>query len=150
VRAELWFTLSLEGPGSSFLLGKDTGMRLQEVSFAPRYPSLRMLPATRRLFRFLFAYGIFARMKLHPTRNKFAGRSELRGRMMKEIFTSERGQRVLSECQETLDRPANADDYSRQLVMQRFATELDIYEYELEDLLKRLAGADPEKEKNPA
>jgi len=40
-----------------------------------------------------------------------------------------------------LDRPANADDYSRQLVLQRFATELDIYEHELEDLLMRLAGA---------
>lgn len=89
-------------------------------------------------------------MKLHPTRNKFAGRSELRGRMMKEIFTSERGQQVLRECQETLDRPANADDYSRQLVVQRFATELDIYEYELEDLLKRLGGADPQKEKKTA
>jgi hypothetical protein len=34
--------------------------------------------------------------------------------------------------------------------MQRFATELDIYECKLENLLKRLAGADPEKEKNPA
>jgi len=108
---------------------------------------------TRRLkieFAFCSPTGILAGMKLHPTRFHLAGRGELRGRMMKEIFTSERGQRVLSECQETLDRPANADDYSRQLVMQRFATELDIYEYELEDLLKRLAGADPEKEKNPA
>jgi len=65
---------------------------------------------------------------------------------MTEIFTSERGQRVLRHCQETLDRPANADDYSRQSVLQRFATELDIYEYELEDLLKRLAGAGPPKE----
>jgi hypothetical protein len=94
----------------------------------------------------LHAHGILANMKLHPTRNRFAGRSELRGRMMTEIFTSERGQRVLRECQETLDRPANADDYSQQLVLERFATELDIYEYELEDLLKRLAGAGPKKE----
>ena len=85
-------------------------------------------------------------MKLHPTRFHLAGRSELRGRMMTEIFTSERGQRVLRECQETLDRPANADEYSRRLVMQRFGTELDIFEHELEDLLKRLADeADPKK-----
>jgi hypothetical protein len=84
-------------------------------------------------------------MKLHPTRNKLAGRSELRGRMMTEIFTSANGQRVLRECQETLDRPANTDEYSRRLVMQRFATELDIFEYELEDLLKRLADEEPKK-----
>lgn len=88
-------------------------------------------------------------MKLHPTRFHLAGRGELRGRMMTEIFTSERGQRVLRECQETLDRPANADEYSRRLVLQRFATELDIYEHELEDLLKRLADEEPKKE-NPA
>ena len=84
-------------------------------------------------------------MKLHPTRFHLAGRGELRGRMMTEIFTSANGQRVLRECQETLDRPVNADNYSHQLVLERFATELDIYDYELEDLLKRLAGAEPKK-----
>jgi hypothetical protein len=89
-------------------------------------------------------------MKVHPTRNKLAGRSELRGRMMTDIFNSANGQRVLRECQETLDKPANADEHSRRLVMQRFATELDLFEYELVDLLKRLAGADPKKEKNLA
>ena len=65
--------------------------------------------------------------------------------MMTEIFTSANGQRVLRECQETLDKPANGDEYSRRLVMQRYATELDIFEYELGDLLKRLADVEPEK-----
>jgi hypothetical protein len=81
-------------------------------------------------------------MKPHPTRFHLAGRSELRGRMMTEIFTSANGQRVLRECQETLDKPANADEYSRRLVIQRYATELDIFEHELADLLKRLADED--------
>ena len=62
--------------------------------------------------------------------------------MMTEIFTSANGQRVLRQCQETLDKPANVDEDSRRLVLQRFATELSIYEHELEDLLVRLAGAD--------
>jgi hypothetical protein len=69
--------------------------------------------------------------------------------MMTEIFTSANGQRVLRECQEALDKPANADEYSRRLVIQRYATELDIFEYELADLLKRLADEEPKKE-NPA
>lgn len=86
-------------------------------------------------------------MKLHPTRFHLAGRSELRGRMMTEIFTSANGQRVLRECQETLDRAANSDEYSHRLVIQRYATELDIFEHELEDLLKRLADEEPKKEK---
>jgi hypothetical protein len=86
-------------------------------------------------------------MKLRPTRFHLAGRSELRGRMMTEVFTSANGQRVLRECQETLDRPANADEYSRQLVMQRFAIELDIFDYELADLLKRLADEEPKSKK---
>lgn len=86
-------------------------------------------------------------MKLRPTRFHLAGRSELRGRMMTEIFTSENGQRVLRECQETLDKPVNSDEYSRRLVIQRYATELDIFEHELGDLLTRLADEEPKKEK---
>jgi hypothetical protein len=57
---------------------------------------------------------------------------------MTEILTSANGQRVLRECQETLDRPANSDEQSRKLVLRRFASELDIFTYELEDLLKRM------------
>jgi hypothetical protein len=68
--------------------------------------------------------------------------------MMTEIFTSANGQRVLRECQEALDKPANADEHSRRLVIQRYAAELDIFEYELADLLKRLADEEPKKE-NP-
>lgn len=67
--------------------------------------------------------------------------------MMTEIFTSENGQRVLRECQETLDKPVNSDEYSRRLVIQRYATELDIFEHELGDLLTRLADEEPKKEK---
>jgi hypothetical protein len=111
---------------------------------------LRLKAGTFQVFAFSLPIGTLSDMKLHPTRFHLAGRNQLRGRMMTEVFASERGQRVLRQCQETLDRPANADDYSRGLVLQRFATELDIYEHELEDLLKRLAGADPEKEKKLA
>jgi hypothetical protein len=76
-------------------------------------------------------------VKLHATRFKQAGKSELRGRMMTEILASENGRRALRECQETLDRPANIDETSRKLVLSRFANELDIFTWELEDLLKR-------------
>jgi hypothetical protein len=78
-------------------------------------------------------------MKANPYRFAQAGKSELRGRMMTEILASENGQRVLRECQETLGRPANSDEQSRKLVLTRFASELDIFTYELEDLLKRMA-----------
>lgn len=76
-------------------------------------------------------------MKLHPTRFKQYTKGELRGRMMMEILASENGQRVLRECQEASDRPANYDRQSRKLVLTRFAMELDILTWELEDLLKR-------------
>ena len=79
-------------------------------------------------------------MKLHPTRNKHVGRDVLRGRMMTEIYASENGKRVLRECQETLDRPANCDEDSQNLVLDRFACELNIYPHELQDLLKRFAA----------
>jgi hypothetical protein len=78
-------------------------------------------------------------VKLRPTRFKQYTKSELRGRMMTEILASENGQRILRECKETLDRPANSDEQSRKLVLTRFACELDIFTYELEDLLKRVA-----------
>ena len=84
-------------------------------------------------------------MKLHPMRLKQYTRYELRGRKLTEILSSENGNRVLRQCQEALDRPANADGYSRHLVLLRFATELDIFYYELEDLLKRLADEEPKK-----
>jgi len=64
---------------------------------------------------------------------------------MAEILSSENGKRVLRQCQEMLVKPANADGYSRHLVLQRFATELDVFDYELEDLLKRLADEEPQK-----
>jgi hypothetical protein len=76
-------------------------------------------------------------VKLHPTRFKQASKSELRGRMMTEILASENGKRVLRECQETLDRPANIDETSCKLVLARFVNELDIFPLELEDLQKR-------------
>lgn len=79
-------------------------------------------------------------MKVHPTRFKQFTKDELRGRMMTEIFSSGNDQRVLRECQETLDHPANSDKQSRQMVLKRYATELDIFDYELEDLLMRLAA----------
>ena len=84
-------------------------------------------------------------MKLHPTRLKQYIRYELRGQKMAEILSSENGKRVLRQCQEMLVKPANADGYSRHLVLQRFATELDVFDYELEDLLKRLADEEPQK-----
>jgi hypothetical protein len=58
--------------------------------------------------------------------------------MMTEILATRR--RTLQECHETLDRPANADEDSRKLILQRYASELDIFTHELEDLLARLVG----------
>ena len=84
-------------------------------------------------------------MKLHPTRLGQYSRYELRGRKITEILSSENGKWVLHQCQETLDKPANADGHSRHMVLQRFATELDMFEYELEDLLKRVADEEPKK-----
>jgi hypothetical protein len=80
-------------------------------------------------------------MKLHPTRFKQYTKDVLRGRMMTEVLASENGKRVLRECQEVLDRPANSDEQSRRLVLARFANELGIYASELEDLLKRIADS---------
>jgi hypothetical protein len=85
-------------------------------------------------------------MKLHPTRFKQYTKGELRGRMMTEIIASPRGKRVLCECQEALDRPANGDEGSRKLVLTRYASELDIFTWELEDLLNRIAGDKPGKQ----
>lgn len=76
-------------------------------------------------------------MKANPTRNPQASRSEARGRMLRKIETSLAGKRVLRECQAALDRPVNSDPDSRKLVFARFAMELDIYTYELQDLLQR-------------
>lgn len=84
-------------------------------------------------------------MKLHPTRLKQYTRYELRGRKIAEIWSSENGRRVLRQCQEALGRPANADGPSRHLVLQRFAAELDIFDHELEDLLKRVAQEEPKE-----
>ena len=56
---------------------------------------------------------------------------------MTEILASLNGQRVLRQCQEALDLPVNSDEISRKLVLARFANELDILPWELEDLLKR-------------
>jgi hypothetical protein len=77
-------------------------------------------------------------MKVNPYRFAQAGKDALRGRMMTAILASENGKRALRECQETLDRPANSDEESRKLVLTRFAIELDIFTYELEDLLRRV------------
>jgi hypothetical protein len=75
-------------------------------------------------------------MKLHPMRNAHVGRGVLRGRMMTEIFSSSNGQRVLRECRAALELPVNSDETSRDLVLKRFAMELDMYPSELEDLLE--------------
>jgi hypothetical protein len=89
-------------------------------------------------------------MKLRPMRNTQATKGELRGRMMTEILTSANGQRALRECQADLDMPVNSDETSRKFVIRRYATELDIYDYELEDLLKRFAADDmPARPKQP-
>lgn len=76
-------------------------------------------------------------MKVHPCRFAQAGKHVLRERICAAIYKSSYGQRVLRECRETLDRPANADEHSRRLVIQRYAMELDILPDEIEDLLKR-------------
>jgi hypothetical protein len=69
---------------------------------------------------------------------------------MTEILTSTNGQRSLRACQADLDMPVNSDETSRKYVIRRYATELDIYEYELEDLLKRFVAGDiPAKPKRP-
>ncbi len=60
--------------------------------------------------------------------------------MISEIFASSNGQRVLRECQTALDLPVNSDETSRQYVLTRYATELDIYPHELEELLQWKPG----------
>jgi hypothetical protein len=57
--------------------------------------------------------------------------------MVAEIFASSNGQRVLRECKEALALPVNSDEQSRKLVLARFADELDILSWELEELLVR-------------
>lgn len=80
-------------------------------------------------------------MKMNPTRFKGAGRNILRSRMLAEVFASGKGQRVIRECLEALNRPANSDEYSRSLVLNRFADEVNLYPHELLELL----GRKPEK-----
>lgn len=75
-------------------------------------------------------------MKVHPTRNKSAGKTLLRGRIMTAVFSSANGKRVIRECQEALNMPVNSDEESRRLVLSRYADEVDITPFELEDLLK--------------
>ena len=82
-------------------------------------------------------------MKMHPTRNKFAGRSVLRSRMMAEVYASPTGKRVLRECQEALDRPVNSDEDSRMMVIERFADEVNLFPHEFADLLKRFVVGEP-------
>ena len=84
-------------------------------------------------------------MRLHPFRAAQVGKHILRERMAAEIAKSPAGQRVLRECQEALDRPANADETSRKLVLSRYADELSLFVYELEELLAR--KSEPEKPK---
>jgi hypothetical protein len=57
--------------------------------------------------------------------------------MMSEVFASATGQRVIRECQECLSRPANSDEESRNLVLKRFAEEVNLYPNELLELLTR-------------
>ncbi len=66
-----------------------------------------------------------------------AGKAELRRRITAEIFKSESGRRVLQECLEALARPANSDEYSRRLVLARYADELSITCDEMEELVLR-------------
>lgn len=76
-------------------------------------------------------------MQVHPTRFHLAGRRELRGRITAEIFKSDSGRRVLAECVEALARPGNSDEYSRRLVLARYADELSITVDEMEELVLR-------------
>jgi hypothetical protein len=76
-------------------------------------------------------------MKSHPFRFAQAGRHIFRERMMTEIAKSPAGQRVIRECQEALEMPVNSDELSRKLVLERFAMEVDLYSYEIEELLAR-------------
>jgi len=84
-------------------------------------------------------------MKIHPTRNHLAGKGELRGRITAEIFKSESGRRVLQECSEALARPANGDEYSRRLVLARYADELSITWNEMEELVLRYSRSQETK-----
>jgi len=82
-------------------------------------------------------------MKLHPFRAARVGKGILRDRITAEVAKSPAGQRVLRECQATLDLPANCDEISRKLVLNRFADELGLYPHELEELLVRTSGKNP-------
>jgi hypothetical protein len=76
-------------------------------------------------------------MKVHPFRGAQAGKDILRDRIVADAEKSPAGKRVVRECQIALDNPANSDATSRKFVLQRFATELDLFTYELEELLRR-------------
>jgi hypothetical protein len=91
----------------------------------------------RLFFRFTFACCTLQRMKLRPFRAKHVGKQILRDRMIAEVAKSPGGQRVIRECQAALNLPVNSDELSRRLVLDRFATEVDLYPYELEGLLAR-------------
>jgi hypothetical protein len=80
-------------------------------------------------------------MKTHPARNNLATKSEFRDRITAAIFNSPSGRRVLEKCLEDLDKPVNSDEESRRLVLARYANELDILRYELEELLVRYSGS---------
>jgi hypothetical protein len=76
-------------------------------------------------------------MKAHPFRGAQVGKHILRERITAKIAASPAGVRVIRECQAALDLPVNSDTTSRELVLQRYATELDLYPAELEELLRR-------------
>jgi hypothetical protein len=61
---------------------------------------------------------------------------------MSEVFASNNGQRVIRECQETLNHPANCDEESRSLVLNRYADEVNLYPHELLELLERFDPKD--------
>ena len=87
-------------------------------------------------------------MKLRPFRFAQAGRHVLRERIVADAAKSPAGQRVVRECQAALDLPVNSDPLSRQLVLKRFATELELFPHELEELLLRAALTATKKPQN--
>jgi hypothetical protein len=84
-------------------------------------------------------------MKTHPFRGAQAGKGILRDRILANTEKSLKGKRVVCECQEALAKPVNSDLESRKIVLNRFATELEIFPEEMEELLRR---ADPQNSPN--
>jgi hypothetical protein len=80
-------------------------------------------------------------MKIRPFRQKQAGKHILRERILADVSKSPAGIRVIKECQAALAVPVNADETSRKLIFGRYAAELDIFPYEMEELVARI---DPE------